>query len=98
MRLSEEKVENSTPIRVKQEIGIRIGNLFGNLFSTTTEMMCPQFHLGWSATIVGNERITGGKKENARLLGQALKVVQVELRGVEPRSKRETHMPSTCLV
>jgi len=21
----------------------------------------------------------------------------VELRGVEPRSKRETHMPSTCL-
>ena len=36
-------------------------------------------------------------KENARHCGQALKVLLVELRGVEPRSKQETHMFSTCL-
>ena len=36
-------------------------------------------------------------KENAQPCGQALKVVQVELRGVEPRSKQETNMVSTCL-
>jgi len=59
MRLSEEKVENSTPIRVKQEIGIRIGNLFGNLLSTTAEMMRPQCHPWASSAVVGNERITG---------------------------------------
>ena len=60
-------------------------------------MLRPQFHLSRSATVVGNQCITGGQKENARLLGQALKVLKVELRGVEPRSKQETNMVSTCL-
>ncbi len=44
-----------------------------------------------------NQRITGGIKENARLEGQALKVLKVELAGVEPASKQGDHTLSTCL-
>jgi hypothetical protein len=45
----------------------------------------------------GSGRVSFYAKNKTSLAGGRA-VLIVELRGVEPRSKRETHMLSTCLV